>query len=95
MSANDSKMNGGAHHMPLNQQQSLPSQQPMMMAGNGVDQQMIQQQQRMWTPNGPMDQHGRPLYQTPIGGQMHPNSGEYFFNLILFALHFLLTHNSI
>lgn len=41
----DSKMNGGSHHVSLNQAQH------MMMSGNGVDQQVMQQQ-RMWTPNG-------------------------------------------
>lgn len=76
MNSNDPKMNGGGHHMGLSQQQSLPQQQ--MMSGNGVDQQMMQQQ-RMWGPNGPLDQHGRPLYQTPIGGQLHSNQpGKHF-----------------
>jgi hypothetical protein len=62
----DSKMNGG-HHMPLAQQHSMSAQQH-------VDPQMMQQQQRMWTPNGPTtDQHGRSLYQN----QMHPSQGGY------------------
>jgi hypothetical protein len=35
-------------------------QQQMIISGNGV-----------WTPNGPIDQNGRPIYQPPIGNQMH------------------------
>ncbi|CAD5221432.1 unnamed protein product [Bursaphelenchus xylophilus] len=36
---------------------------------NSVEQQMMQQQQRMWTPNGPADQlTGRPIYPN----QVHP-----------------------
>ncbi|KAI6177174.1 Mediator of RNA polymerase II transcription subunit 15 [Aphelenchoides bicaudatus] len=68
---NDPKMNGSAHNMSLNQQQPQMHNQMMMP---GMDHQMIQQQQRMWTPNGPTDQMGRPLYnQAP--GQMSSNQG--------------------
>lgn len=82
---NDPKMNGSAHNMSLNQQQPQMHNQMMMP---GMDHQMIQQQQRMWTPNGPTDQMGRPLYnQAP--GQMSSNQGKLFvhFGVFLFCAH--------
>lgn len=84
-------MNGGSHSMALNQQQQLSTQPQMMMPG--VDHQLLQQQQRMWTPNGPADHLGRPFYQAPMPGQPNSNQGGcvHCFTVFWFSFFALIT----
>ncbi|KAI6235392.1 Mediator of RNA polymerase II transcription subunit 15 [Aphelenchoides besseyi] len=75
MNANGKMEMTNGQHLPMHAQSSLSHQQSMGMSG--VDQQMMQQQQRMWTPNGPADQMGRPLYPQGMPNQMANSQQGY------------------
>ncbi|CAD5215478.1 unnamed protein product [Bursaphelenchus okinawaensis] len=54
---------GMGYGMPHKGYETIPKVEPNIPMVQSVEQQLMQQQQRMWTPNGPADQlTGRPIY---------------------------------